>query len=107
MVRATVTPIDVARTRRAVRPEPLLRNLIGGVLRARRTDLGRTLDDVAARSGISAQYISEVERGRKEASSEVLAALCVTLDLTLPDLLGEARRVAGAADGAGVQLRAA
>jgi transcriptional regulator with XRE-family HTH domain len=85
----------------------LLRNLIGGVLRARRTDQGRTLDDVAARSGISAQYISEVERGRKEASSEVLAALCVTLDLTLPELLGEARRVAGAAGGAGVQLRAA
>ncbi|WP_091348327.1 helix-turn-helix domain-containing protein [Micromonospora rhizosphaerae] len=69
----------------------LLRRVIGGVLRRVRLRQGRTLREVAAAAGVSLPYLSEVERGRKEASSEVLAAICRALGLNLSDLLEEAR----------------
>ena len=55
--------------------EPLWRELVGQVLRSRRIDRGETQRDVADRAGISVQYLSEIERGRKEPSSEMLAAV--------------------------------
>lgn len=70
--------------------EPLWRELIGEALRGRRTQEGRRLVDVARRAGISPQYLSEIERGRKDASSEVLAAVAGALDLTVLDLVSVA-----------------
>jgi transcriptional regulator with XRE-family HTH domain len=70
---------------------PLLRRVIGLVLRRVRLRQGRTLQDVARTAGVSIQYLSELERGRKEASSEVLAAICRALGLGLAELLDEAR----------------
>ncbi|MER7457290.1 helix-turn-helix transcriptional regulator [Micromonospora sp. NPDC126480] len=69
----------------------LLRRVIGGVLRRLRLRQGRTLREVAAAAGVSMPYLSEIERGRKEASSEVLAAICRALGIRLSDLLEEAR----------------
>ncbi|MGS2618109.1 helix-turn-helix domain-containing protein [Micromonospora sp. LZ34] len=69
----------------------LLRRVIGGVLRRLRLRQGRTLREVAVAAGVSVPYLSEIERGRKEASSEVLAAICRALGIRLSDLLEEAR----------------
>jgi transcriptional regulator with XRE-family HTH domain len=69
----------------------LLRGLIGMVLRRVRLGQGRTLRDVADAARVSVPYLSEVERGRKEPSSELLAAICDALGLDLTDLLGEVR----------------
>jgi transcriptional regulator with XRE-family HTH domain len=73
-------------------PRPLLRTTLGQVLRRARHHQGRTLADVARAAKVSIQYLSEVERGRKEASSEVLAAICDALELELPDVLAEVGR---------------
>lgn len=62
-------------------PEPLVRDGMGKVLRRLRQDQGRTLDDVASEARVSTPYLSEIERGRKEASSEVLSALCGALEI--------------------------
>ncbi|WP_329131559.1 helix-turn-helix domain-containing protein [Streptomyces sp. NBC_00670] len=67
--------------------EPLWRDLVGGVLRRERLAQERTLKDVAEAARISMPYLSELERGRKEASSEVLAAAARALGLGLGDLL--------------------
>ncbi|MFI2705078.1 helix-turn-helix domain-containing protein [Cellulosimicrobium composti] len=75
------------RSRGDGRPEPLLRHVIGGILRRARRAQGRTLVDVAAAARVSTAYLSEIERGRKEASSEVLAAVCGALGLRLVDLV--------------------
>lgn len=69
----------------------LLRGLIGTVLRRIRLGQNRTLRDVAEAARVSVPYLSEVERGRKEPSSELLAAICTALDLELMDLLTEVR----------------
>lgn len=66
--------------------EPLWREAVGRELRTARHAAGRTLADVAGRAGVSTQYLSEVERGRKEPSSEVLGAVAGALDLRLVDL---------------------
>ena len=71
---------------------PLLRDVFGILLRRARLRQGRTLAEVAHRARVSTQYLSEVERGRKEASSEVLAAICGALDVDLPALLMAAGR---------------
>jgi len=71
-------------------PEPLLRRLVGAILRQQREEQGRTLRDVAEHARVSIAYLSEIERGRKEASSEVLAAVCRALGLRLVDLVGTA-----------------
>ncbi|MFJ3623158.1 helix-turn-helix domain-containing protein [Streptomyces iakyrus] len=71
--------------------EPLWRDLVGDVLRRERLAQERTLKDVADEARISMPYLSEVERGRKEASSEVLAAAAHALGLNLGDLLARAQ----------------
>ena len=68
----------------------LLRQVIGDALRARRQAQRRTLRQVSTAANVSLGYLSEIERGQKEASSELLAAICDALDVTLPDLLTEA-----------------
>ncbi len=74
------------------RRRPLLRTMVGDVLRRNRREQGRTLADVARAAKVSMPYLSEVERGRKEASSEVLAAICDSLHIDLSDLLAEVGR---------------
>lgn len=71
--------------------DPLWREVSGAVLRHERRRQGRTLADVAGRAGMSVQHLSEVERGRKEASSEMLAAAAGSLGLSLAEF---ARRCA-------------
>jgi transcriptional regulator with XRE-family HTH domain len=67
----------------------LLREAIGGTIRRARTERGRTLRDVSREARVSLGYLSEIERGRKEPSSELLAAICEALSLPLPELLDE------------------
>ncbi len=74
------------------RPRPLLRTLVGEVLRRHRQEQRRTLAEVARDACVSVQYLSEVERGRKEPSSEILAAVCDSLRIDLADLLAEVGR---------------
>jgi transcriptional regulator with XRE-family HTH domain len=66
-----------------------MREEIGASLRRRRQAQGRTLREVAQAAGVSLTYLSEVERGLKEASSEVLAAICAALGVVLSELLFE------------------
>src|SRR5256714_13977132 len=65
----------------------LLRRVIGDALRARRQAQHRTLREVSTAANVSLGYLSEVERGRKEASSELLAAICDALELPLSELM--------------------
>lgn len=65
----------------------LLRRVIGDVLRARRQDQHRTLREVSHAANVSLGYLSEIERGQKEASSELLAAICDALGSELADVL--------------------
>jgi ribosome-binding protein aMBF1 (putative translation factor) len=97
-------------------PEPLWREALGRVLRTTREEQGGRLVDVAERAGISPQYLSEIERGRKEPSSEMIAAVSGALGVDLADLLTgiagglRRRRVVGPAVGrrpAGPTLMAA
>jgi DNA-binding Xre family transcriptional regulator len=69
----------------------LLRSAIGTVLRRLRHQQGRTLQDVADAAGVSLPYLSEIERGRKEVSSEILASICAALGVPLTDLLEQVR----------------
>ncbi|PFG44186.1 helix-turn-helix protein [Isoptericola jiangsuensis] len=87
--------------------EPLLRHLVGGILRRARLAQGRTLQEVAATARMSTAYLSEVERGRKEASSEMLAAVCGALGIRLVDLVAQAHDALAAtthADRRGVRV---
>ena len=72
--------------------EPLWREAVGHELRVERTRQLRTLADVAGRAGVSTQYLSEVERGRKEPSSEILGAVAGALGLHLVDLTSRVSR---------------
>ena len=67
----------------------LFRRLLGDVLRERRVQRGLTLREVSAEARVSLGYISEIERGQKEASSELLFSLCSALDLPLSVVLRE------------------
>jgi transcriptional regulator with XRE-family HTH domain len=87
---ADPTVIDLGSRDR--RPRPLLRTVLGDVLRRTRREQGRTLTDVAGAAKVSMPYLSELERGRKEASSEVLAAVCDALRIELSDVLAEVGR---------------
>jgi hypothetical protein len=78
--------------RRQEEPEPLWRELAGQVLRSERIEQGRTLQQISERAGVSPQYRSEVERGRKDASSEMLESICGALGLRLSDLLTASSR---------------
>lgn len=85
--------------------EPLLRHLVGAILRRTRLRQGRTLQEVAAAARMSTAYLSEVERGRKEASSEVLAAVCGALGIRLVDLVAQAHdALAATAEQRGVRV---
>ncbi len=66
-----------------------MRQFVGEALRARRADQGLTLRELSGRARVSLGYISEIERGQKEASSELLAALAEALDVPLSGLLRE------------------
>src|SRR6202034_1523854 len=70
--------------------EPLWREVLGSRLRALRAERDETLAQTAERAGISPQYLSEIERGRKEPSSEMIAALAGALDITVADLMAGA-----------------
>jgi predicted transcriptional regulator len=80
-------------------PEPLWREVLGRSLRAAREEQGERLVDIAERAGISPQYLSEMERGRKEPSSEMIAAVTGALGIDLASLLagiaGDVRRRRG------------
>lgn len=67
----------------------LFRRLLGEVLRSRRILQGRTLRQVSAEARVSLGYVSEIERGQKEASSELLASICAALDVPLSEILAE------------------
>jgi transcriptional regulator with XRE-family HTH domain len=81
---ADIVRIHPERTRR--QPEPLWREVLGRRLRTLRERQGRTLTATARRAGISPQYLSEIERGRTEPSSEMIAAVAGALGATLIDL---------------------
>jgi transcriptional regulator with XRE-family HTH domain len=70
----------------SAQPERLWRHLLGRQLRALRRSRNETLEEVARRANLSVQYLSEVERGVKEPSSEVVAAIVAALGITLLDL---------------------
>ncbi|GAA4822536.1 hypothetical protein GCM10023201_05600 [Actinomycetospora corticicola] len=99
----TLAHIDAAKVplARAGTPEPLWREVVGRRVRALRRDRGERLADTAERAGISPQYLSEVERGRKDPSSEILAAVAGALEVPLRDLIGLAH--ADLARGAGAR----
>ena len=65
----------------------VFRRLLGDVLRNKRMQRGMTLREVSAEARVSLGYISEIERGQKEASSELLASLCTALDVPLSEVL--------------------
>jgi transcriptional regulator with XRE-family HTH domain len=79
-----------------------LREAVGTALRRRRQAQGRTLREVAESAGVSLTYLSEVERGRKEASSEVLEAVCAALRLGLAELFFEVAETLALAEPVGV-----
>jgi len=68
-------------------PKPLWRHVLGEVLREERLDQERILTEVAAVAGVSPQYLSEIERGRKEPSSEILGSVADALGLELFDVV--------------------
>jgi transcriptional regulator with XRE-family HTH domain len=67
----------------------LLRRELGDTLRSQRQRQSRTLREVSSAARVSLGYLSEVERGHKEASSELLAAICTALDVPLSEILSE------------------
>jgi transcriptional regulator with XRE-family HTH domain len=83
---ADIVIIHTERRRTTKPPEPLWREVLGKRLRALRERRGATLAETARRAGISPQYLSEIERGRKEPSSEMIAAVAGALGATLVDL---------------------
>ncbi|MFG6402670.1 helix-turn-helix domain-containing protein [Microbacterium sp. P04] len=103
-------PSDEAHDRSDFDPEPLWRHLVGEQLRMLRHDRHDSLLDVARRASMSAQYLSEIERGRKEPSSEMLAAVGAALDTTLLELTtAVAERLRGGTEvhAGGVEFRLA
>jgi transcriptional regulator with XRE-family HTH domain len=81
----------------------LLRTQLGNTLRGHRLRQRRTLRDVSGAARVSLGYLSEVERGQKEASSELLASICDALDVELADLLAEVSLELRGADGGAVR----
>ena len=68
---------------------PILRNELGDVLRDARLGQGKTLRDISSEARVSLGYLSEVERGQKEASSELLSSICEALDVPMSVILRE------------------
>lgn len=77
----------------------LMRDLLGESLRELRTAEGRTLREVSSSARVSLGYLSEIERGQKEASSELLNAICAALGVPLSDVL---RRVSDKFDASAI-----
>src|ERR671920_1973242 len=77
----------------------LLRRVIGDALRARRQGQHRTLREVSTAANVSLGYLSEIKRGQKEASSELLAAICDALGTRLSEVLGEVSDTLALAEG--------
>jgi DNA-binding XRE family transcriptional regulator len=86
LIRFPSQPVTTKAAPADAQPAPLWREAAGRELREERLAQGRTLADVASAAGVSTQYLSEVERGRKEPSSEVVGAIAHALGLTLLDL---------------------
>ncbi|MGO1506935.1 MAG: helix-turn-helix domain-containing protein [Microbacteriaceae bacterium] len=80
------TPHPPRRPRPADGPEPLWRHMLGDQLRRLRHERDETLTETADKAGVSPQYLSEVERGLKEPSSEMIAAIAGALDTSLVEL---------------------
>src|SRR5581483_5593528 len=76
----------------------LLRRVIGDALRARRQAQHRTLREVSTAANVSLGYLSEIERGQKEASSELLAAICEALGAALHEVLRDVTETLALAD---------
>ncbi|MEV7973378.1 helix-turn-helix transcriptional regulator [Cellulomonas sp. NPDC089187] len=92
MTVTTTRPASLIRRRR----EPLWRELLGIRLRQLRHESGETLGETAERAGVSPQYLSEMERGVKDPSSEMIAAVAGALGVTLLDLtVGVAEELGG------------
>jgi transcriptional regulator with XRE-family HTH domain len=85
--------------------DELWRRALGRQLRELRLARGERLDDTAARAGISPQYLSEIERGRKEPSSEMIAAVIGALESTLADVLVRVADGLQAASGEVIDIR--
>ncbi|MBZ8177990.1 helix-turn-helix domain-containing protein [Corynebacterium poyangense] len=83
------TPLK-GRIRPEPAPEPLLREALGEALRSFRNDRAITLRELAEKACVSPGYLSELERGRKEVSSELLASVCHALEVSVADVLIEA-----------------
>src|SRR5215813_9497374 len=79
-------------------PMILSRRVIGDALRARRQSQHRTLREVSTAANVSLGYLSEIERGQKEASSELLAAICDALGARLSELLSEVSSTVASAE---------
>lgn len=92
-VGAEIIPFPTAPvTRSEPASDPTVRDAIGTVLREERTSQQRTLADVAEEAAVSLAYLSEIERGRKDVSSELLEAVCGALVIQVPDVLERAAR---------------
>lgn len=76
----------------------LLREELGDVLRHARREQGRTLRDISAKAAVSLGYLSEIERGEKEASSELVASICHALGLPMSVVFTEIAHRAGRAE---------
>jgi transcriptional regulator with XRE-family HTH domain len=99
--------LEKARPESRPEPEPLWREALGRQLRTERAARGDRIADVAGRAGVSPQYLSEVERGRKDPSSEILSALAGAVDLTVRELTRRAGVHLSAAPAGQVTLSAA
>jgi len=86
---------------------PLLRREIGDVLRSARQQQGRTLREVSGAARVSLGYLSEVERGQKEASSELLSSICNALEVPMSTVLRAVSDRVAAVEGAAVGVRPA
>ena len=75
------------------KPKMLLREALGLALRAYRADKSVTLRELAEQARVSPGYLSELERGRKEVSSELLASVCHALNASVADVLIEAASI--------------
>lgn len=96
---ADVTPIEDAPRRRSPEPpaplEPLWRQALGDHLRELRADRHERLIDTARRAGISPQYLSEIERGLREPSSEMISAVAGALETSLAEIAADIARDLG------------
>lgn len=98
---AQSTAVSMSRLSVAMPAEPIvMRRVIGLRLRSLRQDQGRTLREVSGEARVSLGYLSEVERGQKEASSELLAAICGALEVPLSSLLRQVSDEIALAEGA-------